>query len=285
MNNTHLTFKRLLYSSSRFQMIRNDGLKNSVTSLNTIASGLVSVASSSLARKSSSLSSTPPSPLVQQSIRNAEAFCFDVDSTVITTEGIDELASYKGCLEQVAALTRSAMGGQVPFRDALSSRLSLINPSQNDMVDFLAKHPFVFTPGMESVIKTLQRRGVDVFLVSGGFTQMIIPIAKRLSIPVDRVYANTILFDEKGAYRGFDLNAPTSKDGGKTDVIRNLRRTLGYKEVVMVGDGATDLQARTSDAATAFIGYGGIAERKVVREGADWYIHDLNVLDEQLKLS
>jgi phosphoserine phosphatase len=231
-------------------------------------------------------SSTSPPPLqhVYRSVKNAKAFCFDVDSTVITTEGIDELASYKGCLEQVAALTRGAMGGNVPFRDALQSRLSLIKPSRIDVETFLSKHPFILTRGIEQVIQTLHRKSVHVYLVSGGFTQMILPIAKRLEISSERVFANTILFDEKnGEYIGFDKNAPTSRDGGKTDVVKKLRATYKYEEVVMVGDGATDLQAKTPDAATLFIGYGGCVERKIVKEGADYFIKDwnelLNILD------
>jgi phosphoserine phosphatase len=261
--NTHLTFKRLLFSNC---CMKQGGLRFF----------------SKMIRHSDSLL---PSLPVQQAIRKAQAFCFDVDSTVITTEGIDELAAYKGCLDQVAALTRGAMGGQVAFRDALSSRLSLINPSEGDMKNFLSKHPFVFTPRLEEVIQTLQKKQIDIYLVSGGFTQMIFPIAKRLNIPENRVYANTILFDEKGAYKGFDLNAPTSKDGGKTEVVRKLRSTYKYNEVVMIGDGATDLQARTSDAATAFIGYGGIVERKIVKEGADWFIYGWDALLNELNRS
>jgi len=231
----------------------------------------------------SSLSSTPPLQHVYRSVKNAKAFCFDVDSTVITTEGVDELASYKDCLEQVAALTRGAMGGNVPFRDALESRLSLIKPSRKDVETFLVKHPFILTRGIEQVIQTLHRKGVHVYLVSGGFTQMILPIAKRLEISSERVFANTIFFDDHGLYSGFDKNAPTSRDGGKTDVVKNLRATYKYEDVIMVGDGATDLQAKTTDAATLFIGYGGCVKRKIVKEGADYFIKDwndlLNIID------
>ena len=101
---------------------------------------------------------------------------------------------------------------------------------------------------------------------------MINPVADMLSIPHDRVYANTILFSDDGKYAGFDASEPTSEDGGKPAVIASLKASHNYSPVVMVGDGATDLQARPP--ADAFIGFGGIAVREVVEQGSDWFVKD-----------
>ena len=60
----------------------------------------------------------------QTALRTAQAVCFDVDSTVVTSEGIDDLAAYLGCGDKVAALTAQAMGGSMPFHEALALRLS-----------------------------------------------------------------------------------------------------------------------------------------------------------------
>jgi phosphoserine phosphatase len=172
------------------------------------------------------------------------------------------------------------MGGSVPFHEALEARLKLINPTRGLLSDFLAAHPFVLTPGVEDVVKALHARGTHVYLVSGGFTQMIHPVASRLSIPVSRVYANTILFDAEGRYAGFDRTAPTSRDGGKAAVVSSLKATHKYKPVIMVGDGATDLQARPP--ADAMIGYGGIVVREVVAKGSDWFVKDFGAVLEVL---
>lgn len=72
-----------------------------------------------------------------------------------------------------------------------------------------------------------------------------------------------------GAYAGFDRAAPTSRDGGKAEVVRQLKQR-GARVVVMVGDGVTDMQA--SPPADAFIGYGGIVCRPAVQRGATWYV-------------
>lgn len=126
--------------------------------------------------------------------RHARTVCFDVDSTVITVEAIDEFAAFAGKKEAVAAMTAQAMGGRVSFRDALEARLTLIAPTADLLARFLAEHPFAFTPGLETLVGELRARGTRVYLVSGGFTQMIYPVADALGVPHDRVFANTILF-------------------------------------------------------------------------------------------
>ena len=136
-----------------------------------------------------------PRSSAMDAMRRAHAVCFDVDSTVITVEAIDEFAAFAGKKAAVAELTARAMGGSVKFEDALAARLDIIAPTATMLADFLAAHPFAFTPGVRSVVEALQARGTDVFLVSGGFTQMIFPVADVLSIPRSRVFANTILFD------------------------------------------------------------------------------------------
>jgi phosphoserine phosphatase len=234
----------------------------------------------SAAAGSASISSPPPgSPggaagraRALAALRGARAVCFDVDSTVITVEAIDELAAFAGAREAVAALTAAAMGGGMDFRSALSARLALIRPSASLLASFLAAHAFEWTPGVRELVAALRRRGADVFLVSGGFTQMIHPLADALGLPRAHVHANTLLFGPAGEYAGFDQAAPTSRDGGKPEVLRRLRAQLGPGPIVMVGDGATDMQARPP--ADAFVGYGGVVVRPAVRDGACLFTTD-----------
>jgi phosphoserine phosphatase len=223
------------------------------------------------------------SPSVLGAIRGAQAFAFDVDSTVITTEGIDELAAFAGKKAEVAALTAAAMGGSIPFDQALEARLRLIAPTRALLEAFLAAHPPAFTPGVQAVVAALHARGTHVYLVSGGFTQMIHPIAAALGIAKERVFANTILFHPQGEglYAGFDASAPTSRDGGKAEVMRQLKAKHSYSPLVMVGDGATDLQARPP--ADAMLGYGGVVRREAVAKGACWFFTDFAELQKALQ--
>lgn len=213
-------------------------------------------------------------------LQKVQAVCFDVDSTVINEEGIDVLAEYKGVGEKVIELTKKAMGGSVKFEDALHDRLSLINPSIQDVTDCLMKHPFQLTPGVDTFINKLHSKGVAVYLVSGGFRQMINPIAKVLGIPNHRIYANNLLFNIDGSFRGFDNTELTSRDGGKPAVIRKLKEAHGYNPIIMIGDGATDLQAKPP--ADAFVGFGGVVVRDKVRDNADWFVKDFKELIDVL---
>lgn len=227
---------------------------------------------------------TVPSEEVLAMWRGAKAVCFDVDSTVCVDEGIDELAAYLGAGEAVAAWTAKAMGGNVPFQDALSARLELMTPSRDSVDGFLKANPPRLSKGIDTLVSTLQSRGTDVYLVSGGFRQMIGPVADLLGVPRSNIYANNILFsDSDGAYAGFDKEEFTSRSGGKANAIMHLKKQHGYHPMVMVGDGATDLEARTDGGAEIFIGYGGIQVRDKVALGADWFVYSFEPLIDALK--
>ncbi|KAL3697411.1 hypothetical protein R1sor_011487 [Riccia sorocarpa] len=211
-------------------------------------------------------------PEVLQLWREADAVCFDVDSTVCEDEGIDELAAFCGAGEAVAAWTAKAMGGSVPFEVALTARLDLFKPSASDLANLLARKPPRLSPGIKDLVDKLHSKDKHVYLVSGGFRQMIEPAADLLGIQKDRIYANTLLFDETGTFAGFDPNEPTSRSGGKAKVIEKIKAISGYKKLVMIGDGATDLEARRPGGADMFICYGGVAVRPKVVEGSDAFV-------------
>ncbi|CAG9466177.1 unnamed protein product [Pedinophyceae sp. YPF-701] len=226
-----------------------------------------------------------PSDAVLECWRNADAVCFDVDSTLCEDESIDEVAAFLGVGDKVAELTASAMGGDVKFEDALAARLSLMNVSAKDMARFLDAHPPRISPGIRELVSGLQEAGKEVFLVSGGFRQIINPIADILKVPRTHVFANTILYkdDAEGSYAGFDAQEFTSRSGGKANAVRHIRKEWGLTRVVMIGDGATDLEARVADGAEMFIGYGGVVFRPNVAAGADWYVKTFDPLIEGLK--
>jgi len=209
-------------------------------------------------------------------LAKADAVCFDVDSTVIDEEGIDVLADTLGKGPEVAAWTVKAMDGNIKFEDALAARLEIIKPSQSDIASCLEKHPLRLSPGVDTLISALHARGTHVYLVSGGFRLMIEPVAEILGVNKDRIYANTILFSESGEYVGFDANEPTSADRGKPKALEMIKAKFGYKTMIMVGDGATDAQAKPP--ADAFIGFGGVITRQAVKEKACWFVKDFNAM-------
>jgi phosphoserine phosphatase len=114
-------------------------------------------------------------------------------------------------------------------------------------------------------------------LVSGGFRIMIEPVAVKLNInPATHIVANQILFDGDGTYAGFDAFEPTSQDMGKPLALQQIQQKNEYTTMVMIGDGATDAQAKPP--AAAFIGFGGVVVREKVKAAADWFVTDFDDL-------
>ncbi|EDO39432.1 predicted protein [Nematostella vectensis] len=212
--------------------------------------------------------------------KSADAVCFDVDSTVVTGEAIDELASFCGRGEEVAEWTRRAMRGGVSFREALENRLKIIQPSSKQLEEFIKSNKLELTPFVRNVIDCLLSHGTQVYLVSGGFQSILEPIAKDLGIPKTNVFANKILFNSNGDYCGFDKEAFTSSSGGKARVVQLLKDKYQYKRLVVIGDGVTDMEA--CPPADAFIGFGGNVVREQVKANAPWFVTDFKVLLDAL---
>ncbi|CAA6668294.1 unnamed protein product [Spirodela intermedia] len=227
---------------------------------------------------STQFGNTLPSKDVLEIWRSADAVCFDVDSTVCLDEGIDELADFCGAGEAVAEWTARAMTGSVPFEEALAARLSIFNPSLSQLHNFLEKRPPRISPGIQGLIEKLRSKKTEVYLISGGFRQMIEPVAAHLGIPRENIYANRLLFRSSGEFLGFDAEEPTSRSGGKATAVQNLRAVHKYGTLVMIGDGATDLEAKQPGGADLFICYGGVQLRAAVAAAADWLVLDFEDL-------
>ncbi|XP_055317213.1 phosphoserine phosphatase isoform X2 [Sitodiplosis mosellana] len=216
-----------------------------------------------------------------QVIRNSEVVCFDVDSTVIREEGIDELAQFCGKGQEVARLTKEAMKGSMTFQEALRLRLNIIQPTQQQIREFLKSRPSTLSPGIMEFVSRLRDANKTVYLITGGFDCLIEPVADELGIPLDHMFANRLFFNFNGKYAGFDVNQPTSRTGGKGEAINIIRRSLGQNvSVTMIGDGATDLEA--APPADNFIGYGGNVVREEVRNRAQYYVTDFQQLYKDL---
>jgi len=209
----------------------------------------------------------------------ADCVCFDVDSTVCVDEAIDELAKFQNVGALVEAITRNAMGGNMSFRTALQARLNLIQPTRQRVEQFLHDHPSQLTDGIAELVNLLHERKIPVYLITGGFHSIVDPVANELNIPLKNVFANQLLFNEDGSYAGFDEEEMTSDSGGKGRAIEYLKNKFGYQRLIMIGDGATDMEAD----ADGFIGFGGHVIREKVRDGAPWFVNSFYLLIDELR--
>jgi phosphoserine phosphatase len=191
---------------------------------------------------------------------------FDVDSTLATVEGIDELA---GGNPEIARLTEAAMNGEIPLDAVYARRLEIIRPTRQSVDELGDLYRASLVPGAEETIRSLRDAGVSVHLVTAGIEQAILPLGRHLGLEDRVIHAVRLEFDETGAYRDYDRRSFLARPGGKELVVRDvLARSKG--RAAFVGDGVSDLEARP--AVDLFIGFGGVRVRERVREGSDVYI-------------
>ena len=94
-------------------------------------------------------------------LRTADAVCFDVDSTVVTSEGIDDLARFLGCGDKVKELTAKAMGGSMPYHEALELRLNAMRPSETQVATMLREEPLLGTAKEQPMLEAVTVRWLD----------------------------------------------------------------------------------------------------------------------------
>lgn len=206
--------------------------------------------------------------------RGYNTIIFDCDSTLTTIEGVDWLAHLKGKTDEVSVLTRLAMDGQVSFESVLEHRLNIIKPSYQDLVNL--GHEYIKTsfPDAKETIRKLLTNNMQIYIVSGGYKIAIDIFAQWLGIRIDNVFAIDINFDKYNNYIDVNIDNLLAKNNGKLNTIQKLNLT---KKTILVGDGATDLEAK--GAVDLFIGFGGVVSRQIVRDHADIFINTLSSIN------
>lgn len=194
---------------------------------------------------------------------------FDVDSTLVTIEGIDVLAD--GSTE-IAKLTEAAMNGEIPLDRIYARRLEMIKPSKDRVEQLGATYVQSLVDGAKETIAALQDDGVIVHLVTAGIEQAIVPLANALHVSARNVHAVKLTFDANGSYEDFDRRSFLTRPGGKELVVRDIR-ARSHGKAAFIGDGISDLEAKP--AVDLFIGFGGVVVRPRVKENADFYVTDL----------
>ena len=202
----------------------------------------------------------------------------DCDSTLSSIEGIDELGRLRGpeTFKAVEDMTNAAMDGGTPMEAIFAKRLEIIKPTKAELESIGAKYIATVEPTAKATLEKLRAAGWRIAIVSGGFTQAIRPLADFLGI--DRVEAVVLKFHADGSYAGFDESCPTCKSKGKNVVARRLRAEHHATRVVMIGDGASDLEVKGD--ADLVIGFGRYVQRPKVVAGADKFIRSLAELIE-----
>ena len=171
--------------------------------------------------------------------RTRRLICFDMDSTLIQTEVIDELAKYAGVGKQVKEITESAMRGEIDFKESFTKRVSLLKGLDASVMQEIAEN-LPMTEGLERVMLALKKYGYKIAILSGGFTYFGQYLQRKFNI--DYVYANELEVDDDGKLTGHYVGEIV--DGRrKAELLRLIAQVekLDLEQTIAVGDGANDL--------------------------------------------
>jgi D-3-phosphoglycerate dehydrogenase len=214
---------------------------------------------------------------------DAATWVFDFDSTLVDFETLERLAdlSLEGVADaearraEIARLTDATMAGEVPFAEGLARRLALL-PLTRDHVAAVAAEAVARLTSSVARNRAFFRDHADrIAIVSGGFDEVIAPVAEALGIAPGRVVANTLTYDAEGRVTGV-ADSPLLQPRGKALALQSMPRPL-----VMIGDGWTDYEVRQAGVADRFYAFTEVVRRAPVVAAAD---AEVRSLDEVLHL-
>ena len=211
--------------------------------------------------------------------RGYDLVILDCDSTLTTLEGIDELARARGRHEEIKALTDAAMNGDVRLEEVYERRLDTLQPTRREIAALADQYRENVVTDARELVGALHAAGREVFIVSGGLTDAVLPFGLWLGVPEDHIRAVGIQYeltsgppeidpqDQRGGLRYKSITpSPLTRSEGKPLVVREILRDRTERSM-LVGDGVSDLVAAPE--VDLFVGFTGVVEREAVTSHAD----------------
>jgi len=198
--------------------------------------------------------------------RSKRLIVFDMDSTLIQTEVIDEMADVMGMGDEVRTITEAAMNGEIDFDESLKKRVSKLKGLKLEQMENILHH-LPFTPGVEDFVKTVKDLGYKVALISGGFSFFADALKEKLNL--DYAFANDLVIKDgilTGEVEGTIINAQQKALLVK---VISQQEKISLEQVVAIGDGANDLPMLS----TAGLGIAYHAKDIVKREAQNHMSH------------
>lgn len=211
-------------------------------------------------------------------------FVIDFDSTFIKSETFDLLGNYsladqpdaEDKLKKIHQITDEAMEGKMDFSESLSSRIALLNASKQHFKPLIEEIRGDISPSFSRNRNFFINYSDQIYIISNGFREIIVPVVRDFGIPEKNVFANTFTYSSDGKITGFDRNNILSKDNGKVDLLKSLNLK---GDIYVIGDGYSDYQIKKAGLANTFYAFTENVERNSIVEKAD---HIAPSLDEIL---
>ena len=218
-------------------------------------------------------------------ILNGKSLFIDFDSTFVKVETIDEIArlTLEGDPDKnkkiglISDITNQAMSGEIDFPSALEKRLQILSITSDSIRQVTTQIKSMISDSFIENQNIIKEASDDIWIVSGGFKEIIVPIVAEYGISDDHILANEFLF-EGDRVTGCDRSNPLFQDKGKIKAIESVET---HKERVMLGDGYTDLEVQLEGCAQHFICYTeNISRQKVLSKSK----HIANSFNQMLEI-
>lgn len=218
-------------------------------------------------------------------MNNDVNFIFDFDSTIVNSETLNDILALAignntEKINEIDNITKMAMEGKISFRESLEKRLklSIINKSMVDAI--ITKTLTSIVNNMDIVINNiLKQNNTKVFIVSGGFTEVITPTAVKLNINTNNIYANKFKFNNNNEVIGVE-DTLLLQSSGKAKIIQDLKnKGIINGKVIMIGDGYTDLETKLNNIVDEFICFCGVVSRKPIKEATKYVANSAEELN------
>lgn len=205
---------------------------------------------------------------------NPPHIIIDFDSTFTKVEGLDELAAIAlnghperdSIVQKISDLTNKGMNGEMSFAEGLRERISLLTANRSHIDSLVAFLKTKVSDSFQRNKQFLTENADQIYIVSSGFKEFIVPVATELGIRADHVFANEFIFNEDGNIIGIDEENVLSMDGGKIKLLASLKLD---GEIFAIGDGYTDYELKASGLADRFYAFTENIERPRVMAVAD----------------
>ena len=211
-------------------------------------------------------------------------FIIDFDSTFTQVEALDILGDISLAtdpdrdrkLQSIINITDKGMDGTLTFRESLEQRILILNATRSQISDLIDVLKQKVSKSFERNREFLQENAGNIYIISNGFKDFIIPIVADYGIQESNVFANEFVYDETGKIIDFNRENPLSKNNGKAETIRRINLD---GDIYVIGDGYTDYEIKASGLANKFYAFTENVSRPSVTSQAD---HIAPSLDEIL---
>ncbi|MBI4143426.1 phosphoglycerate dehydrogenase, partial [Candidatus Woesearchaeota archaeon] len=201
----------------------------------------------------------------------------DFDSTFTQVEALDELASIalksnprkSEIVNEIKEITNFGMEGKISIKESLARRIGLLKANKSHIAQLIKILQKKITPSFLRNRHFLKANAGNIFIISNGFMEIIVPVVKKFGLSEKNVFANEFIFDENGSITGFDKQNILAGENGKAEMLKSLNL---QGDIYVIGDGYTDYQLKETGLVTKFFAFTENVERGIVTQKADYVV-------------